>query len=77
MSIICQKKWMHPELNPSEIYPDPPGLVKRSAILHSLTDIALAGDMPASRLFSNLTISLERDIRGEIEREKRSMWENE
>ena len=71
------KKCMHPELNPSEIYPDPPRLVKRSAILHSLTDIALAGDMPASRLFSNLTTSLERDIRGEIEREKRSMWENE
>jgi hypothetical protein len=62
------------EPNPSEVYPDPLGIAKRSAIFHGLTDIALAGDMPASRLFSSLPASLERDIRGEMEQEKRNTW---
>ena len=62
-------------INFSDIYPDPLGLDKGSAIRHSLTDIALAGDMPASRLFSNLTVSLERDIRGEMERERKDFSE--
>jgi hypothetical protein len=59
------------ELNPSEIYPDPLGRAKGSAITNPLTEIALAGDMPASRLFANLPAALERDIRAEAKRE----WE--
>ena len=62
-------------INFSEIYPDPLSLAAESALRHSLTDVALAGDMPASRLFSNLTASLERDIRGEMERERRDLSE--
>lgn len=62
---------MPPELDPPMIYPDPLGIAEKPALFHNLTDIALAGDMPASRLFSNLSVSLERDIRGEMMRERR------
>ncbi len=57
--------------DPLWIYPDPLGIAEKPALFHNLTDIALAGDMPASRLFSNLSVSLERDIRGEMIRERR------
>ena len=70
------KKLTPSDLIPSEVYPDPLGLANEAAIYRGLTDIALAGDMPASRLVSNLTASLERDIRGETEREKRNTTEN-
>ena len=48
------KKLIPSEMNLSEIYPDPLGRAKGAAITNPLTDIALAGDIPASRLFSNL-----------------------
>ena len=67
------KKLIHSEMNPSEIYPDPLGHAKGSAITHSLTDMALMSDMPASRLFSNLSADMARDIRREAKRE----WEEE
>ena len=58
------------ELNPSEIYPDPLGRAKGAAIGRQLTDMALAGDIPASRLFANLAAVTERDIRREVQRER-------
>jgi hypothetical protein len=67
------KKLIASESCLSEIYPDPLGRAKGSAITNPLTEIALAGDMPASRLFANLPAALERDIRAEAKRE----WEEE
>ena len=67
------KKFIPSEMNPSEIYPDPLGRAKGAAITNPLTDIALAGDIPASRLFSNLPAAMVRDIQKEIRRE----WEDE
>jgi len=67
------KKLISSEQNPSEIYPDPLGRAKGSAITNPLTEVALAGDMPASRLFTNLPAALARDIRAEARRE----WEEE
>ena len=65
------KKIMPPEFDPLDIYPDPLGIAEKPALFHNLTDAALAGDMPASRLFSNLLASTERDVRGEMVRERR------
>ena len=67
------KKLIPSEMNLSEIYPDPLGRAKGVAITNPLTDIALAGDIPASRLFSNLPAALARDIHREAKRE----WESE
>lgn len=67
------KKLIPSEMNLSEIYPDPLGRAKGAAITNPLTDIALAGDIPASRLFSNLPAALARDIHREAKRE----WESE
>lgn len=64
------KKLIPSELNPSEIYPDPLGRAKGAAISNQLADIALAGDIPASRLFSGLPAAMERDIREEMRRER-------
>ncbi len=58
------------ELNPSEVYPDPLGKAKGYAITSQLADIALAGDIPASRLFSNLPAAMERDVWQEMRRER-------
>lgn len=57
--------------SPLDPYPDPLGRVRRAVASDSLTDMALAGDMPASRLFATLPVSLARDIRAEMRRE----WE--
>ncbi|MBP3667021.1 MAG: hypothetical protein J6K29_08220 [Clostridia bacterium] len=67
------KKLIPSDMDPSEIYPDPVGLAKEGIIGTQLTDIALAGDMPASRLFSSLPASIERDIRAEVRREREEM----
>ena len=67
------KKLIASEMNPSEVYPDPLGRAKGAAITSPLTDIALAGDIPASRLFSNLPAAMARDMREEARRE----WEEE
>ena len=64
------KKLVASELNPSEIYPDPLGKAKGAAITNHLSDIALAGDIPASRLFSNLPAAMERDVWEEVRRER-------
>lgn len=64
------KKLIPSELNPSEIYPDPLGQAKGAAIGSRLADIALAGDIPASRLFSNLPAAMERDVWTEVRRER-------
>lgn len=64
------KKLCPSELNPSEIYPDPLGRAKGAAITSSLADIALAGDIPASRLFSNLPAAMARDVWNEVRRER-------
>lgn len=58
--------------DPLKIYPDPIGKAKELSISSRLADTALAGDMPASRLFSNLTVANQRDIHREtrLEREE-------
>jgi hypothetical protein len=43
------------------------------AIASRLADIALAGDMPASRLFANLSAAAERDVWTEVRREREEM----
>jgi hypothetical protein len=64
------KKLIASELNPSEIYPDPLGRAKGAAISSQLSDMALAGDIPVSRLFSDLPSAMERDVWKEVRREK-------
>ena len=61
------------DLNPSDIYPDPIGKTKEATIASRLADIALAGDTPASRLFSNLSAVMDRDIWQEVRREREEM----
>ena len=63
------KKLIASEMNPSEVYPDPLGRAKGAASTNPHTDIALAGDIPASRLFSNLPAAMARDMRDEARRE--------
>lgn len=58
------------EVPPFDPYPDPLGRARGAAVSDPLTDIALAGDMPASRLFATLPVSLARDIRAEMRRER-------
>ena len=65
------KKLMPSEVNPSDIYPDPLSKAEGAVIANRLADIALAGDMPASRLFASLPAAIERDVRAEVRRE----WE--
>ena len=67
------KKIIPTEATPSEIYPDPLGKAKGSFISSQLADIALAGDMPASRLFTNLSTTVERDVWQEVRREREEM----
>lgn len=67
------KKIIDSELNPSEVYPDPLGKAKGSAISNRLSDIALAGDIPASRLFSNLPAAMEREVWQEVRREREEL----
>lgn len=67
------KKFLPSEVDPSDIYPDPLSKGEGMAIASRLADIALAGDMPASRLFASLPAALSRDIRAETRRE----WEEE
>ena len=62
--------------DPFGIYPDPLGKAREAALSSALTDAALAGDMPASRLFSNLSVALERDIWQEVRREREELREN-
>lgn len=57
----------------SEYYPDPIQKAKATAISSQLADMALAGDMPASRLFANLPAAVERDIWQEILRERKEI----
>lgn len=60
-----------PEINASEVYPDPLGIAKGVSMSLRLADAALAGDMPVSRLFSSLPASVERDVRREVREERR------
>lgn len=64
------KKNSPSDLKPSEVYPDPIGKAKGVTISSQLADIALAGDTPASRLFSNISTSIERDVWQEVRRER-------
>ena len=64
------KKLIPSDMDPSEVYPDPVGLAKEGLIGTQRTDIALAGDMPASRLFASLPVAMERDIWTEVRRER-------
>ena len=61
------------EPSPFDPYPDPLGRARGAAVSDQLTDMALAGDMPASRLFISLPISTARDIRAEVRREREEM----
>jgi hypothetical protein len=70
---IMPKKLMPSEVDPSDIYPDPLSKGEGRAIAGRLADIALAGDMPASRLFANLSAAAERDIWAEVRREREEM----
>ena len=67
------KKPYPSEIFSSEIYLDLLGHPPCVAITDHLTDIALAGDIPVSRLFSNLPASVAQDIQREAKRE----WEEE
>lgn len=67
------KKPMLPEEPASDIYPNPLERSKGVSMTNPMTDLALAGDMPASRLFTSLPAAVARDIRIEAKRE----WEEE
>lgn len=67
------KKIIPTETDPLEIYPDPLSKAKGTVISSQLADIALAGDIPASRLFSNLPAAIERDVWQEVRREREKM----
>ncbi len=64
------KKFGASPFDPLDIYPDPISEAAQSAKIARLTDEALAGDMPASRLFSSLPASVARDVKRETERER-------
>ena len=59
-----------PEINASEVYPDPLSLAKGSSMSLRLADTALAGDIPVSRLLVNLSVPLGRDTRWEARGER-------
>ncbi len=67
------QKFIQTDLLMPEAYPDPIQEAKRAAISARLADNALAGDMPASRLFSNLPAAIERDVWQEVLRERKEM----
>ena len=67
------KRLVEAELNPSELYPDPLGRAKGSAIVRPQADIGLAGDIPVSRLLSDIPAAMEREVGREVRRE----WEEE
>lgn len=60
-----------PEGNMHKVYRNPLGRGQGAAITNPVLDTALAGDMPASRVFTNLPADIARDIRAEAKRE----WE--
>lgn len=62
--------------DPTDVYPDPLGEAKRLSLSSRLLDTALAADMPASRLFSNLSAAVDRDIHREIRREREETGKN-
>ena len=62
--------------DPTDVDPDPLGEAKRLSLSNRLLDAALAADMPASRLFSNLSAAVERDIHREIQREREETGKN-
>ncbi len=62
--------------DPTEVYPDPLEDAKRLSLSNHLVDTALADDMPASRLFSNLSAAVERDIHREMRREREETGKN-
>lgn len=64
------KKFGVSPFDPLEPYPDPFSREKEAAKIARLTDKALAGDMPASRLFASLPASVARDVRQETECER-------
>lgn len=71
------KKFGVSPLDPLEIYPDPFSKAKETAKIARLTDEALAGDMPASRLFAQLPAEVARDVRRDTERERAESAEDE
>ena len=71
------KKLIPRDMDPSEVYPDPVGLAKEGLVGTQLTDIALAGDMPASRLFASLPAATEWDIWAEVRREREELQRGE
>ena len=64
------KKLVDSEMNPSEIYPDPLGRAKGAAIHSPAVDIALAGDIPVSRMFSDLPAAMAKNVREDTRRER-------
>ena len=70
------KKFGVSSFDPTEVYPDPLGEAKRLSLSSHLVDTALADDMPASRLFSNLSAAVERDIHREMRREREETGKN-
>ena len=70
------KKFGVSGFDPTEVYPDPLGEAKRLALSSRLLDTELADDMPASRLFSNLSAAVERDIHREMRREREESGKN-
>jgi hypothetical protein len=71
------KKLIPSDMDPSEVYPDPVSLAKAGVIGTQMTDVALAGDIPASRLFASLPAATERDIWAEVRREREEMARGE
>ncbi len=67
------KKFGVSPFDPLEPYPDPFSEAKKAAKISRLTDRALAGDMPASRLFSTIPTSMVRDVRRETEQERETL----
>ena len=68
------KKPNDTETNPFGIYPDPISRAKAVAVTDPLVDLALAGDMPASRLFSALPTAAERELLTEVRRERSALF---
>lgn len=64
------KKFGASPFDPLETYPDPLSEARQAAKIARLTDEALSGDMPASRLFSSLPATVARDVKRETEGER-------
>lgn len=59
-----------PDMEATDAYPDPLGAERTSGIYPQLVNIALSADFPALRVFSNLPVLMERDIRRETDAER-------